>query len=113
MKSIITILTSIAIFLTSFTSHAKESSEYFICEFNDSISTTDIQRLKTEGFQIVETDNQRKVIYVKSKNHANFSSHLEARMREVIKVDKNGEKTYVIEAKSASPEFVKIFFNFI
>ncbi len=113
MKTLITIFTTIALLASSHPLQAKGFSEYFICEFNDSISIKDIQSLIEDGFQIVETHNVEKVIYVRTVNDSQFSSNLKARMKEIIKVDKNGHKTYVIEPKTESPEFVKLIFNFI
>ncbi len=115
MKTITTII--MATLILAFTSHAgsiSNSSEYFICHFNDSISNSDIDELKQQGFQVFEKDTQNLVLYVKAQASARFTEYLIKRMKSLVQVDQNGQKTYIVEQVSeSSPEFLKLFFNFI
>lgn len=115
MKTITTII--IATLILAFTSQAgsiNKSSEYFICHFNDSISNSDLEELEQQGFQVFEQDTQNLILYVKAKATSSFTNYLKNRMSSLIQVDQNGQRTYIVETVSeSSPEFLKLFFNFI
>ena len=90
------------------------NSEYFICNFNKTITAFELNELKEQGFEVFETNNNKHVVYVKAKSNAIFSKNLKAKMKELIKVDKNGNRIYIVETVTEdSPEFLKLFFNFI
>ena len=113
MKTVLILIFSTSMLFSGGIVNGKGFSEYFICKFNDSISKLDIEELKSQGFLIVEKDNNQKMVYVKSKDQKEFSAKLKSRMKEVIKVDKNGNETVIVRTKNNSPEFVKLIFNFI
>ena len=114
MKAIFTLLISILVISSTVVAGSKTTSEYFICHFNDSVSELDLNELKEQGFQVFETDTQNHVVFVKAKTNSMFTNHLKTRMKELIKVDQNGNKIYIVETVTeSSPEFLKVFFNFI
>ena len=113
MKTVFTFLITIVLTTLSINANTKGLSSYFICEFTDSISQVDLEELEKEGFQIVEKNKKNKQVYVRSINQKEFSKALRSRMKELIEVDGNGKKVYLIDSENKSPEFVKLFFNFI
>ena len=114
MKTVFTLLITLLVISSSLMAGNKTTSEYFICHFNDSVSELDLNELKEQGFQVFETDSKNHVVFVKAKTNSIFTSHLKTRMKELIKVDQNGNKVYIVETVTeSSPEFLKVFFNFI
>ena len=114
MKTIFTLFIGLLVISSSVLAGSKTTSEYFICHFNDSVSEFDLNELKEQGFQVFETDNKNHVVFVKAKSDSMFSNQLKARMSQLIKVDQNGNKIYIVETVTeSSPEFLKVFFNFI
>jgi hypothetical protein len=100
--------------LSSIASGPSKTASYFICHFSESVTQSHVNELKNNGFQIVQTDSQNQVVYVKGKSHSSFSKHLKSQMKELIKVGPNGQKTYIVESSNyRNPEFLKLFFNFI
>ena len=113
MKSAFTLFIGISLFSLNAFSDPYDS-EYFICRFNQAITAFELNELKQEGFQVFETTTSNHVVYVKAKSDAVFSTKLKAKMNELIKVDKNGNRVYIVETVTEeSPEFLKLFFNFI
>tara|TARA_R110002050_G_scaffold109799_4_gene221544 strand:- start:51082 stop:51429 length:348 start_codon:yes stop_codon:yes gene_type:complete len=115
MKTIFTLLVSITLLSISVAaSGPKKVTEYFICHFTDSITSTHLTELEKEGFQVFETNSHQRVIYVKAKDQAEFTTHLKTQMRKLIKVTPNGEEVNLIRTGvENSPQFLKLFFNFI
>lgn len=113
MKSVFAFLIGISLFsLNAFSDPS--NSEFFICKFNESITDFELNELKQEGFQVFETNTSNHVVYVKGNTNAVFSTNLKSKMNELIKVDKNGNRVYILETVTEeSPEFLKLFFNFI
>ena len=105
---IISITTSLA------TLAGPNSTEYFICNFTDTISYTEISELKNNGFEIFESDKDKHTVYVKAEYNSNFTILLKSKMKEIIMVDSNGNRVSILETVTEeSPEFLKVFFNFI
>ena len=87
---------------------------YFICNFTDTVSCTEISELKNNGFEIVESDKDKHTVYVKAETNSSFTVLLKSKMKEIIMVDSNGNRIYIMEnVTEESPEFLKVFFNFI
>ena len=113
MKSkIIILLISLA---TSFVALANPgSTAYFICNFTDTLSSMDVIELNNNGFDIVESNEDNHTVYVVADTNANFTYTLKSKMKELIEVDKNGNRIYIIETVTEeSPEFYKVFFNLL
>ena len=90
------------------------NSEYFICHFNNTVTEFERDELKQQGFQIFESESDSNTVYVKARPSAVFSTDLKSKMKELILVDKKGTRTYIIETGTEdSPDFLKLFFNFI
>lgn len=115
MKITFLLLVSFLILSMSAIAGSSDKSEYFICHFNETVTKFELNELKQEGFQVFENDSTANIVYVKAKkNQAQFSNQLKEKMRELILVDKNGNRTYIVETVTEdSPEFLKLFFNFI
>lgn len=120
MKTIFTLITGIlAISIAAFAgpnanTNTTTNSEYFICHFNNTVTEFELNELEQQGFQIFESETDSSIVYVKAKPSAVFSTDLKSKMKELILVDKKGNRTYIIETVTEdSPEFLKLFFNFI
>lgn len=114
MKSTFTLL--IGIILYSLNVNATTTSNttvYFICNFSNTVTTCEINQLEQQGFQIFETDTNQHVVYVKSDSEAIFTKNLKAKMKELIKVDSQGNRVHLLEEQDTSPDFLRLFFNFI
>jgi hypothetical protein len=102
-----------------FAAHADDPSNnnaYFICHFNSEITKSEIIELKQQGFEIVEKDSTATVLYVTTvKTSAFFTSEQKQKMDKLIKVDEYGNRVIVNtrESYESTPEFIKLFFNFI
>ncbi len=115
MKSLFTLLISLLASSITFASGPSNSSAYFICHFNETVTSSELNELKQQGFQVFEKDSTSNVVYVKAKkSNSMFSEQLKDKMKELIMVDQNGNKIYMVETvREDSPEFLKLFFNFI
>ena len=66
------------------------------------------------GFQIFDTTTDNHTVYVKTESNSVFSNHIKAQMKELIKVDQYGKRVnMIIPENGGSPEFIKLFFNFL
>ncbi|UTW66669.1 hypothetical protein KFE94_00730 [bacterium SCSIO 12643] len=115
MKITSLLLVSFLILSVGAIAGTNDKSEYFICHFNKCFTEFELDELKEDGFHVFEQDSTSNIVYVKAKkNHAQFSKQLKEKMKELIMVDKNGNRTYIVETVTEdSPEFLKLFFNFI
>jgi len=114
MKTTFTLVIALFTSLTIWAGNTSTSPDYFICHFNDTITKTELLELKKEGFEVFNTKTDKHVVYVKAKSNSVFSKKLKSQMKELIRVDKNGNRVYIIEdVTEDSPEFLKLFFNFI
>jgi hypothetical protein len=115
MKSSFALLFSLLAASFIYAEGSSNNSEYFICRFNETVTTSELNELKQQGFQVFEKDSTANVVYVKAKkSNPIFTEQLKEKMKELIMVDENGNKIYMVETvKEDSPEFLKLFFNFI
>ena len=114
MKSAFTLLIGGLFFILSALADHTTNSEYFICNFNETITEFERKELKEQGFQVFEENTNHHVVYVKAKSDAMFSNHLKSKMKELIRVDENGDRIYIVETNpGSSPDFLKVFFNFL
>ena len=116
MKSSIAFLVGfIVIGLSAALAGPSDNSEYFICHFNAEVTDSELDELKEQGFQIYESDSSSNVVIVKARmSQAIFTVHLKDKMKELIMVDKDGNKQYILkDLNTTSPDFLKLFFNFI
>ena len=115
MKSSFALLLSLLASSFLFAEGTSDNSEYFICHFNETVTSSELNELKQQGFQVFEKDTTAHVVYVKAKkSNPIFTEQLKGKMKELIMVDQNGNKIYMVETVSEdSPEFLKLFFNFI
>lgn len=90
-------------------------SEYYICQFSNSVTQLELNEFVKQGFQIVHKKNDNQVVYVKAKPNANFSVLLKSKMEKIIQVDQHGNHTIILEEEiiDESPEFLRLFFNFM
>lgn len=120
MKSILTlIIGTIAISFASLAAPDNNSidnttSEYFICKFENAVTDFELNELKQQGFEVVDSESNENIVYVTAAPQAQFSTEIKSKMKELIMVDRNGNRTYIKETVTEdSPEFLKLFFNFI
>lgn len=117
MKTVFVLLTGFLLMgLNASAKGPNNNNAYFICHFNSGITSSEITELKQQGFEIVEKDSTSTVVYVTTfKPSANFTAELKRKMDKLIKVDEYGNRITVnTKAKyDSSPEFIKLFFNFI
>lgn len=90
-------------------------TKYFICHFNSEVTSCEINELKEQGFQVYQKKDETNVVIVKARwNQAIFSNDLKDKMKELIMVDKDGNQVYIFKnIPNDSPDFLKLFFNFI
>ena len=114
MKTTITIIIGLLISLSVWAKSNEMSTAYFICHFEKVVSEKDMEQLKSQGFEIFQINSKDHIVYVKPQSNSIFSKELKSNMTQLISVDKNGNRTYLIESiTNESPEFIKLFFNFI
>jgi hypothetical protein len=116
MKSSFALLVGFVLFGLSVTlAGPNGETKYFICHFNSEITSLEINELKDQGFQIYEKKDETNVVIVKPRwNQAIFSTTLKDKMKELIMVDQDGNKVYILKnIPNDSPDFLKLFFNFI
>ena len=115
MKSAFTLLIGIILYsLNVSATSTSKTTVYFICNFSSTVTTCEINQLKQQGFQVFETNTNQHVVYVKTDSEAMFTNNLKAKMKELIKVDSQGNRIHLIEEdQNNSPDFLKLFFNFI
>ena len=117
MKAIFSLLLGFVAFgINALASEPAKTTEYFICHFNEEVTKTELTALAHQGFKVMVKDSTTTVIYVTSKTpKASFSIDLKNKMDKLIKVDQSGER-YQLKTRiedQNSPEFMKLFFNFI
>ena len=115
MKLSLTLLLGIILFSLAAWAGPSSNSEYFICHFSDTITQSEINELSKQGFQVVEETENHRVIYVKAKPSAYFSTVLKSKMEKIVQVDQHGNHTIILEEEiiDESPDFLRLFFNFI
>jgi hypothetical protein len=91
-----------------------DNSTYFICNFNDTVTTLELNELKTQGFQVIKDKNTSShvILVICELNEAIFSTELKNKMKELIMVDEFGNRTNLVEQK-LTPDLLNLFFNFI
>ena len=105
-----------AMFSNTLANSKTKNQEYFICQFNSEITTSEYSKLSEQGFKIITRSNKSTVVYVIPKSpSAFFSTELKNRMTHLTKVDENGNHTPLksYAEKESSSEFLNLFFNFI
>lgn len=110
MKTIYYTLLTIAILGISFTANTKGLSHYYSVEFSDSLTSSDIADLKKNGFEIIQKLQNGNIVVVKTEEVAHFSKQLKNRIKKFRALNKSEEQQ---KSTSQTPEFGKLFFNFI
>lgn len=117
MKAIFSLLLGfVAIGFTTLADDPSSNNEYFICHFNSEITKSEIIELKQQGFEIVKKDSTETVVLVTIyRSNACFTNDLKKKMDKLIKVDEFGNRVRVNTSRTeeSTPEFIKLFFNFI
>ena len=115
MKIFYTIALIIGMISSSlFASIPENGAEYYICHFSKNVSNTYLKELSKQGIKIHKTDSNQKMIYVTVPSNKSFTNELKSTMIELIRVDKNGNKTIVVEnKKNSNSQLLNLFFNFI
>ena len=115
MKAAFTLLIGIVFYsLSALANPNTTKTEYFICNFSSTVTKCEINQLEQQGFQVFETNTNMHVVYVKANSDAIFTQVLKSKMKELIKIDQQGNRIHILESEpEASPDFLKLFFNFI
>ena len=114
MKTTFTLIIALLVNLTIWAGATEPKTTYYICHFTETVSSTHMNELKKQGFEVIETAYDKHVVYVKSETFTEFTNQLKSQMKELIQVDTNGDRIYIKESSSTdSPDFLKLFFNFI
>ena len=115
MKIFITIALMTTVLSTSlFAGSPDKGAEYYICHFTKKVSTSFLNELTKNGFNVFKADKNQQMIYVTVINNHAFTKEIKSNMSQLVKVDKNGNKTIIVENKKKSnPQLLNLFFNFI
>ena len=114
MKTTFTLIIALLVNLTIWAGATEPKTTYFICHFTETVSSTNMKDLKKQGFEVIETTNDPHVVYVKSESISEFTNQLKSQMKELIQIETNGDRIYIKESRTTdSPDFLKLFFNFI
>ncbi len=90
------------------------NNEYFICTFNEEVTSSEITELHQQGFQVILKDSSTTVMVISNLITPAFSTELKNKMERLIKVDEFGNKTNLTtHCTQSSPEFLKLLFSFI
>ncbi len=101
MKTIITLIMSLGLLTSTLHTQGKGTPEFLQIEFNDSVSTLEIQNLFTLGFATVEKGI--------SLRNDSCKTVIELKMEKSTLTEKEMEN----ETADQSPDFSKLIFNFI
>jgi len=115
MKSTLSLFIGIVLYsLNAIAEPSTTKTEYFICNFHSTVTSCEINQLQNQGFEVFITNNNQHVVYVKSNSDAIFSKVLKSKMKELIRIDNQGQRIQILETEPEdSPDFLKLFFNFI
>ena len=115
MKTFITIAFLTGIISTSLLASTPEKgAEYYICHFTKTVSKTYLNELTNKGINVFKADSDQNMVYVTVINNYAFTQEIKSTMRQLVKVDKNGNKTVIVEnKKNSNPQLLNLFFNFI
>lgn len=108
------LFTFLAIGLYAAADEPSNNSEYFICTFNDNVTSSEIEELSLQGFRVIEKDSATTVLVVSTLISPAFSEPLKNKMERLVKVDAYGNRTSLnTQHTPNSPEFLKLLFSFI
>ena len=115
MKTFFTIAFIAAFLNTSLLASTPENgAEYYICHFTQKISKSYLNELSNKGINIFKADSDKNLVYVTVINNHAFTTEIKSNMSQLVKVDKNGNKTVIVEKKkNSNPQLLNLFFNFI
>lgn len=114
MKTLYTILVTLILTSISLQANTKGFSHYYSLDSSDSITKSDLSILVFNKLKIIKKSSNNELLFVSFMNTSILSSKLNARVIELESTSTEENKTEKTKKSgSQTPEFGKLFFNFI
>lgn len=92
-------------------------SYYFGYYLENSIDSSTISILESEGYQIIETDSNEKILYVKTSKCSKTPKQLESKLKKVVYLGSNKkqqeQKSSTQQKRYQDFDFLNVFFFYL